>query len=220
MRPPLMPLRPPLAPSLPSLGRQRKETGKIKGKYLNVKARVSICCSWRAKHLPMKSHAERLPAPVGHLWWGAEMTSSGVLSLSNTSLCLVLLSCLRSYFFIFVFLFSFLSVHEGMWECAPPPAMAALLTGFGLVSLISISLFVSLASRLTSDDQTHASEKGKPLSCHSGVTPSPRTLSDCGNQLLDNYNLSHSLLIPHTPTGRMGSIYDSVEVDYRYSANA
>lgn len=48
-------------------------------------------------------------------------------------------------------------------ECAPAPSppIAPLLTGFGLVSFISISLFISLAYRLTSDDQTRASEKGK-----------------------------------------------------------
>lgn len=39
-------------------------------------------------------------------------------------------------------------------------------------------------------------KKEKALSCHGGVTSSPRTLSDGGNQLPYHYTLSRSLLHP------------------------
>lgn len=216
MRPPLMPSLPPLMPSLPSLGRQRKETEKIKGKHLNVKARVSLCRSWREKHLPMKSCGERLHAPVGHLWWGAGLNSSSVLSISPTRLSVLSSSHVSAlpFFFLFIF-FPFFCWKTACARAPPPPplAMAALLMGFGLVSFISISLFVSLASRLTSDDQTHASEKGKK---RFRVAPaaSRRVLACCRMVKASccRTTICPTLYSSHTLTGQMVSIYDSVEV--------
>lgn len=108
-----------LAPSsralAPFAGTAEKRDGKIKEKYLNVKARVSVCRSWRAKHLPMKSCSKRLlPSAIfdeALIWTPAVFSLTGLSVLSSSQVSA------RPFFLFFFFLF------DSMWVHLPLPLL-------------------------------------------------------------------------------------------------